>query len=248
MKKNILVIGESCYDVFIYGNSNRLAPEAPVPVFCSLTKSTSLGMAGNVFTNLKAMCKHNVQLKSCPNWKQVTKTRYIDDSSNHMFIRIDENDHVFNRVDLVDIDLAKYDAIIISDYNKGFVREKDIEYITTNHPLTFLDTKKVVGEWALNATYVKLNTYESRHNVPIHLAELIHDKLISTHGPEGCFYQGERFPVDKVEIKDVAGAGDTFLAALVCEYLKDNNIRDAIIAGNHAATNVVQHRGVSVPK
>ena len=29
----ILVIGDSCKDVFIYGTANRLCPEAPVPVF-----------------------------------------------------------------------------------------------------------------------------------------------------------------------------------------------------------------------
>jgi len=29
----ILVIGDSCTDVFLYGNVYRLAPEGPVPVF-----------------------------------------------------------------------------------------------------------------------------------------------------------------------------------------------------------------------
>ena len=30
---NILVIGDSCKDVFIYGDIERISPEAPVPVF-----------------------------------------------------------------------------------------------------------------------------------------------------------------------------------------------------------------------
>ena len=29
----ILVVGDSCTDVFMYGNAHRLAPEGPVPVF-----------------------------------------------------------------------------------------------------------------------------------------------------------------------------------------------------------------------
>ena len=29
----ILVIGDSCTDIFIYGECNRICPEAPVPVF-----------------------------------------------------------------------------------------------------------------------------------------------------------------------------------------------------------------------
>ena len=31
--KKILVIGESCLDIFQYGDCKRLCPEAPVPVF-----------------------------------------------------------------------------------------------------------------------------------------------------------------------------------------------------------------------
>ena len=31
----ILIIGESCLDVYQYGDSRRLCPEAPVPVFNS---------------------------------------------------------------------------------------------------------------------------------------------------------------------------------------------------------------------
>ena len=29
----ILVIGDSCHDVFVYGKCDRICPEAPVPVF-----------------------------------------------------------------------------------------------------------------------------------------------------------------------------------------------------------------------
>jgi len=35
----ILVIGDSCKDVFIYGKANRLCPEAPVPVFIPQRKT-----------------------------------------------------------------------------------------------------------------------------------------------------------------------------------------------------------------
>ena len=30
---NVLIVGDSCKDVFIYGDITRLSPEAPVPVF-----------------------------------------------------------------------------------------------------------------------------------------------------------------------------------------------------------------------
>ena len=46
---------------------------------------------------------------------------------------------------LVTIKWDEYDAIIISDYCKGFINEYDIEYIAQAHPLTFLDTKRILG-------------------------------------------------------------------------------------------------------
>jgi len=39
---NILVIGETCIDRFIYGTVNRISPEAPVPIFVPIeTKENS---------------------------------------------------------------------------------------------------------------------------------------------------------------------------------------------------------------
>ena len=51
----VLVIGESCDDVFIYGEVLRLSPEAPVPVIKPLRETYSKGMAENVELNLKSL-------------------------------------------------------------------------------------------------------------------------------------------------------------------------------------------------
>ena len=37
----ILVIGDSCKDVFIYGKVERLSPDAPVPILIPLRKEES---------------------------------------------------------------------------------------------------------------------------------------------------------------------------------------------------------------
>ena len=68
---------------------------------------------------------------------------------------------------------------------------------------------------------------------------------IVTVGSNGCIYNGEVYPVDKVEIKDLTGAGDSFLAALVCSYLNDKDIVSAIKFANDCATKVVQQKGVN---
>jgi len=147
------------------------------------------------------------------------------------------------------ISYDEYDAIVISDYNKGFLSKDNIIEISTNHPLVFLDNKKPLCDWAANVSYIKLNKSEVEnsklHGLTGSRRELIMEKTIQTIGGGGCIYRGTQYPVDIVDVKDVSGAGDTFLAALVVEYLKTNNIQCAIGFANSCATIVVQKCGVS---
>ena len=73
------------------------------------------------------------------------------------------------------------------------------------------------------------------------------NKLIITLGPQGASFQGKIYPVETTEIKDLSGAGDTFLAALCAQYCKNENIVESIKFANFCATKVVQKRGVNVP-
>ena len=54
------------------------------------------------------------------------------------------------------------------------------------------------------------------------------------------------YSVEKVEIKDLCGAGDTFIAALCVNYLNSRNIDEAIEFANKCATQVVQKKGVNI--
>ena len=47
----ILVIGDSCKDVHVYGKCERMCPDAPVPVFVPTKLKENLGMAGNFLGN-----------------------------------------------------------------------------------------------------------------------------------------------------------------------------------------------------
>ena len=58
-----------------------------------------------------------------------------------MFIRVDSQSEVTKLENLESIDFSKYSAVVISDYDKGFLSEEDITKISKPHPLTFLDTK-----------------------------------------------------------------------------------------------------------
>ena len=51
----ILVIGDLMVDYYLWGSSDRISPEAPVPVVSIYNESRVLGGAGNVINNLKAL-------------------------------------------------------------------------------------------------------------------------------------------------------------------------------------------------
>ena len=241
--KKILVVGESCKDVFVYCRAERLAPDLPVPVLSIIENTENPGMAANVERNIKSIFA-NVDLYTNDAWETVTKTRYMHRDTNHMFIRID-TDHTIPRVKVKNIPLSEYDLIAISDYNKGFLTEKDIQYICEHHTNVFMDTKKILGDWALKATYIKINNFEynrSKDSLP----EGLKKKIIYTKGDQGAFFKGKNYPVSKkVEVKDVTGAGDSFFAALIVKYAETGNIEKSVHFANKCASEVVKHKGVT---
>ena len=240
----ILVIGDSCLDEYIYCTTDRFCPDAPVPILKPESFVSALGMAGNVVDNLKAL--------DCDGWlvsnaNHIKKTRYVDSRTNHMFIRVDEGeDDVFPiaKKSLEDIDFDEFDAVIISDYCKGFIDEDTIKYISKQHPLTFLDTKKTLGDYVDNISFIKINDVEYKYNEG-NISSYWSQKMIITRGSRGAEYKGKIYPVKEVDVRDTSGAGDTFLAGLVSEYLKNKDIVKAIKFANKCATQVVQKKGTA---
>tara|TARA_B110000046_G_scaffold19510_1_gene18497 strand:+ start:524 stop:1276 length:753 start_codon:yes stop_codon:yes gene_type:complete len=240
----ILVIGDSCLDEYIYCTTDRFCPDAPVPILKPESFVSALGMAGNVVDNLKAL--------DCDGWlvsnaNHIKKTRYVDSRTNHMFIRVDEGeDDVFPiaKKSLEDIDFDEFDAVIISDYCKGFIDEDTIKYISKQHPLTFLVSKKTLGDYVDNISFIKINDVEYKYNEG-NISSYWSQKMIITRGSRGAEYKGKIYPVKEVDVRDTSGAGDTFLAGLVSEYLKNKDIVKAIKFANKCATQVVQKKGTA---
>ncbi len=239
----ILVIGDSCRDVFLYCAAKRLCPDIPVPVLNIQTERENEGMAQNVYRNIKNVIS-DCEILTNKNWREITKTRYIDESSNHMFIRVDADHSLIPRVDLSNTNLQNYSLIAISDYDKGYLTTEDISYICENHSNVFLDTKKKVGKWAEKARFIKINNYELERSKET-ITDIARSKTICTKGSQGCEYNHVTYPVDKVEVKDSCGAGDAFFAALICYYLNEPNIINSIKHANNCAQKVVTERGVT---
>lgn len=239
--KKVLIIGDSCKDEFIYCSASRLAPDLPVPVLQVVNIESNPGMAANVYRNVKKKVS-SCDLFTNDNWDKILKTRYVHQETNHMFLRVD-SEATIKPIDTSKLSL-EYELIVISDYNKGFLKEEQIQWICENHSNVFLDTKKILGSWAQAAKIIKINDFEYRASEPFVNTE-IRNKIIRTRGPSGCDFRDTNYPVDKVEIRDTSGAGDSFMAALVVEYLSTSNIEISIRAANQAASKVVKTRGVS---
>ena len=240
---NILLIGESSKDIFIYGNCERLNPEAPTPVFIPQHNIENDGMAGNVKNNIAAL---GYRCEFITNKKVCSKTRYVDEQSNYILLRVDDDITYSSLVYKSLPDLKKYDLVIISDYNKGLLSEDIIKEISLNSKLTFIDTKKPIGNWIKNCSYIKLNNKEYHQNKSF-IDQNLKEKTIITLGSGGCKSNDTHINANKVEVRDVVGAGDTFLAALSIKYLESKNILESMKFANKCASEVVKYRGVTTP-
>jgi bifunctional ADP-heptose synthase (sugar kinase/adenylyltransferase) len=239
----VAVLGDSCLDVFVYCHAKRLAPDLPIPVLEKIIEQTNPGMAMNVARNLEAVGLE-VQLTTNDNWRQNSKTRFVDRKSNHSFLRLDSGEPI-QALETIP-DLSPYDAVVIADYDKGFLSEDLIGQILSLHPRCFLDTKKVLGSWASNAYLIKINDYEySRSESYIKSDSNIQRKIVRTMGGEGAEFDGVKYPALNVDVLDSSGAGDAFMAALVAGVLRTESIPEAIAFANLQASEVVKHRGVT---
>lgn len=244
----VLIIGDACEDVYIYGASKRLAPEAPVPVFIKTYERRNGGMALNVYKNLLSL---GVECNIIHNKENIEKIRFVHEQTNHIFIRVDSDERGIKPVDkkyLTKKFLNQYDAVVISDYNKGFLSTDDIEKICYFHPLTFLDTKKKLGRWAKGCKWIKINEVEyenAKKDIENHMY-IFQSSLIVTLGSKGCRYKNQLYAVKEVEIKDLSGAGDTFLAGFVSKYLETKDVDQSLVFANECASIVVQKKGVGI--
>ena len=232
----VLLIGDSCTDVFVYGDVRRLNPEAPVPILEPKREKRTEGMAWNVYNNLNAL---GVYVDMVTQDEDITKTRYIHETSNQQILRLDEESEVTPLDDEV-LD-GEYDALVISDYNKGFISQTKLFELCNNFdgPI-FIDTKKIAIP---GNAFIKVNEYEFKK-----ITHFIPENMIITKGGEGTEYKGKLYPAEKVKVFDVVGAGDTFLAALTYGYLKYGSIEEAIPLANRAAAIAVSHTGTYVLK
>lgn len=211
-----------------------------MPVFLFDYEVKTDGMAGNVYNNIKAL---NIDSDLVISTRNVHKVRFVDIKSKQHLMRADYENIVPELIINYD-SLNNYNAIIISDYNKGSVTKNIYDTLRKIFagPI-FVDSKKNdLSIFDHENTIIKINDQEylKANKLPII------SPLIITKGDKGAFYNGDMYSTKKVEVFDLSGAGDSFLAGLATQYILTKDIKESIKFANLCASNVVKKTGTSI--
>jgi|TARA_B100001094_G_scaffold313497_1_gene351358 D-beta-D-heptose 7-phosphate kinase/D-beta-D-heptose 1-phosphate adenosyltransferase len=242
----VLVIGDVIIDKYVYGTSSRISPEAPVPVITYIEEKETRGGAGLVYENLKSLGV-DVDLFETQG-KVSVKTRIICDG--HYVTRIDD-DAQANGTEVLkqvqETNFSQYDYVVLSDYNKGVLDEaKDIiKHINTFECKIIVDPKE--NAWFYeNAWLVKPN-YSEFHDLGFGEWQ---GNIITTNAGEEIIAQidGKNYEieVDAVEVADVTGAGDCFLAGFVYALTKGYSYKRCLEIATKGSTESVKHVGTYI--
>ena len=156
--KKVLIVGDAMIDAYMWGEINRMSPEAPVPVVEVKKHENRLGGAANVALNLKAlgatpilcsvvgtgnrgilfkelMKESNLStggILANNKRKTTIKTRVIAENKHQL--RIDEEEtypivQAKEFLTLTESLMHDIDVIILQDYNKGVLTPEVIESV-----------------------------------------------------------------------------------------------------------------------
>ena len=239
----VLVLGDVIIDKYIYGTSERLSPEAPVPVVKYQREVETLGGAGLVYENLKRLGV-DVTLFETEQPSSI-KTRVICDG--HYITRIDDDKHADSTSVLETIELqdfSEYEYVILSDYNKGVLDEslEIIEHINKFNCKIIVDPKEhsthYIGAWLVKPNYKEFGDFGFTNWQGNIITTNAGDNVVASIN--NVVYN---IPVEPVEVSDVTGAGDCFLAAFVYGLTKQYNHRHCLELAVKGSREAVKHVG-----
>ena len=288
---NILVIGDLMVDHYIFGKCDRISPEAPVQVVNVQSESNRLGGACNVAANLvsfgakvslcgiigddnvgkwmiKELDRLNINVQNIIIAKRPTTQKSRILISNQQVLRVDREESQSIDSEIKEEILSglshrikDFDAIILSDYNKGLLEasltKEIIKIARSENVMILVDPKGVDYSKYKNATLLTPNKAEAMQatNIKItddkSLQEAMQklkkmcdlDICLVTLSEDGIAILDNnklhKSPTIAKEVYDVTGAGDTVIAALSFGLSSGLDIYKACAFANAAAAVVV---------
>ena len=296
--RNILVIGDLILDHYIWGKVNRISPEAPVPVVEVTREEFLLGGAANVAHNIVSLggrasvigiggqdiageaLMNILKLKgvNCDgifteNRPTTVKTRVI--AHNQQVVRFDREDRKYvdgkilkGILGYINSVLIRYDAIILSDYQKGMISSELVRDIVKKAKPggMFIAVDPKVGHFDFykGVSLITPNVMEASSGANIEIRDdrtllragkslmkkLSCKAVLITRGEQGMSLFGKEkvthIPTVARKVYDVTGAGDTVISAFTMAYTSGAAMEEAAVIANHAAGIVVAEVGTAV--
>jgi D-beta-D-heptose 7-phosphate kinase/D-beta-D-heptose 1-phosphate adenosyltransferase len=293
----VLIIGDVMLDRYHFGTVSRISPEAPVPVVNVKKTTQTLGGAGNVANNIAHLESNAVIIGSCgsdPDGESVksmldnikidyrfvetgnpttTKLRVVGDKQQIVRLDFEEITYMKEKFAaeaikcVMDV-VADCNAVVISDYGKGFCTFEvceEVIRVASGLGLPIIvdpkgsDWRKYSGATTITPNVKELSEAVGRsvenndEDVVLAAREIIEktrvEYLIVTRSEKGISiiwrHEHMHMPTDAREVFDVSGAGDTVVASLaVCLGIK-TGITDAVKIANKAAGIVVSKIGTA---
>jgi len=158
-RHRVLVVGDLMLDTYVWGDVNRISPEAPVPVLRSVRRSHVAGGAANVAMNLaglgtqvsvigflgedeeartlrKLLSDSGIAADTLCAWQRptISKTRIM--AGRQQLLRLDVEtpeqpsaQEIEILLQTVAAHIAHADCVILSDYAKGSLPERVCQYV-----------------------------------------------------------------------------------------------------------------------
>ena len=283
---HIAIVGDAMLDVYLRGDVDRISPEAPVPVVRVRERRLALGGAANVAQNVAALGAACELVATVGDDREgetlrtmlagmgaapdalvtvgrptTTKTRVL--ARSQQVVRFDEEedadldgDEVRLVLAAVERAVARADALVFEDYNKGVLVPTVIEHgvrLAREKGIPVVVDPKFRNFFAYRgATIFKPNRRELENalgaavhidepeTLPATLTRLGAEHLLLTLGEQGMALlsaSGDvyRVPTTAREVYDVVGAGDTVTAYLAAMLAAGASAREAAVIANFAA-------------
>ena len=290
---NILVVGDLMLDRYWHGDTSRISPEAPVPVVLVGDSEERAGGAGNVALNISALgAKASLMgftgddeqctaleklLKSVgidclfdklTGASTITKLRVL--SRHQQLIRLDfedgfETQKADNMLKSFKSELSKMDAVVLSDYGKGTLRQiqEFIQLARKAGKIVLVDPKGSDFNKYRGATLITPNMHEFEGVVgrceddedivtkgQDLMISLDLEALLITRSERGMTLLQKNLPAIHLptrakEVFDVTGAGDTVISVLASALAAGESFSDATALSNLAAGIVVSKLGTA---
>ena len=294
----LVVVGDVMLDVTVHGTAERISPEAPVPVLRKRGTDYALGGAGNLLANvvalgarcwlfaevggddagrrLRGLVRRQIGDRAHISRGPATtlKERFVADGRQLLRCDWETPRHRRHGPDEVLLDvlartLQQADALVISDYAKGFVTDRLVGFLMaaarrSDRPVVVDSKGRDCGvfrgarlltpnaEELARATGMPVDDNECVERAARWLIRDVEcEAVLATLGPRGMMlvqksHPSLHLPAARRLLADVCGAGDSVTAVMAVASAIGLELSDAASLANAAAGLVVAKPGTAV--